>query len=581
MLRTFRNRIGQCVVVFVIFGIAAVLPAAARSALTDESGVLQHVPDDTPYIFASGAPLPDELLDELEPRFDEMLKAYQVLLREIFRNSLAENSADMTVEGIQRTSALVDEVMTFFSIEGLRNAGIERESGLVLYGNGIVPVFRIDLGDADKFSAAIERMETAAGESMETAELDGNSYRYVGDEEARLIIGIFDGDAVFTIAPATLDDDALKLLLGLTPPKKNIARSGKLLQLVNEYDFSEHYIGYFDTLQMAIMFLDEPGGLNAVLLESAEYDAATLTDICREEIRDVAGIAPRIVVGYTEVSSDAMSGSMIVEMRKDIATGLSTLTSLVPGLGIDPGGLFSFGMSFNVPAIIAFIEARLDAMEADPFECEHFSELQAGVTKVRESLAQPLPPFITGMRGFNVIVDSLGDYDVASGQPPQQVDASVLLSMDDAQAMFMMGAMMSPELAAVDLQPDGVPVPLLLPQLQAIAQSAYAAMGETVLAVSMGTDSKTRVTEVLMSDSVEPPPVISATVDAAKYYEFIAQSSMAEPDEEGAENALSEPARIALRDAMLKVGEMYDRMIVDVRFTERGIEMDSKVTMSK
>jgi hypothetical protein len=237
-------------------------------------------------------------------------------------------------------------------------------------------------------------------------------------------------------------------------------------------------------------------------------------------------------------------------------------------------------MSFDVPAIIAFVEARLAAMEEDPYECEHFSELQAGVAKGRESLAQPLPPFITGMRGFNVIVDSLGDYDMASGQPPQEVDASVLLSMDDAQAMFMMGTMMSPELAAVDLQPDGVPVPLVLTQLQAIAQSAYAAMGETVLAVSMGTDSKNRVTEVLESDTVEPPPVMSATVDAAKYYEFIAQSSMAEADEEGAENAFSEPARIALRDAMLQAGDIYDRMTIDVRFTERGIEMDSKVTLS-
>ena len=580
MLKTFRNRAAEIFVVCVLFGLGAVIPAAAKSALTDKNGVLQHVPDETPYIFASGTPLPDELLDELEPRFDEMLKAYQVFFREIFHNTMAENSADMSIEEMQRTAALVDEVMTLFSVAGLRNAGFERDSGLVVYGNGILPVFRIDLSDIGKFDAAIARIESAAGESMETAELDGVTYRYVGDEEARLIIGIFDGDAVFTIAPGMLDEDDLKVLVGLTPPKKNIARSGKLLDIVNEYDFSEHYIGYVDTLQIANMFLDEPSGLNAVLLESAEYDATTLTDVCREEIREVAGIAPRMIIGYGEVSAAAMSGSVVVEMRKDIATGLTTLASLVPGLGIDPGGLLSFGMSFNVPAIIAFVEARLDAMEEDPYECEHFSELQAGVAKGRESLAQPLPPFITGMRGFNVIVDSLGDYDMASGQPPQKVDASVLLSMDDAQATFMMGAMMSPELAAVDLQPDGVPVPLVLTQLQAIAQSAYAAMGETVLAISVGDDAKTRVSAVLESDTVEPPPFISATVDASKYYEFVAQSSMAEPDEEGAENALSEPARAALRDAMLKVGEMYDRMIVDVRFTERGIEMDSKVTLS-
>jgi len=580
MLKSSRIWIARIVAVCAFFGIAGVIPATARSALTDKEGVLQYVPDETPYIFASGTPLPDELLDKLEPRFDEMLKAYQVFFREIFRSTLAKNSTEMSAEEIQRTLALVDEVMTLFSIEGLRNAGFERDSSLVLFGNGVLPVFRIDLGDADKFAAAIQRMEAAAGEEMQTAELSGVTYRYVGDDEGRLIIGTFDGDAVFTIAPGAMDDDALKVLVGLTPPKKNIARSGKLLKIVNEYDFSEHYIGYVDTLQIATAFLDEPGGLNAVLMESAEYDAKTLTAVCRDEILEVAGIAPRMIIGYGEISSNAMTGSMIVELRDDIATGLTGLASLVPGLGIDPGGLLSFGMSFNVPEIIAFVSARLDAMEEDPYECEHFSELQAGVAKGRESLAKPLPPFITGMRGFNVIVDSLGDYDMSSGQPPQEVDASVLLSMDDAQAMFMMGAMMSPDLAAVDLQPDGRPVPLALPQLQAIAQSAYAAMGETVLAVSMGAAAKTRVTEVLASDFAELPPIISATVDASKYYEFVAQRSMAEPDEEGAESALSEPARIALRDAMLTIGEMYDRMIVDIHFTERGIEMNSKVTLS-
>lgn len=580
MLKCFGSWTARFLVVGIYAGIASLAPAAARSTLTDTDGVLQYVPDDTPYVFASGEPLPDELLDEIEPRVDEMLKAYQVFFREMLRNSMAQNSAEMSAEDMQRTTALIDEAMNMFSIEGLRNAGFERDSGLVLFGNGMLPVFRIDLDDADKFSAAIKRMEKAAGESMQTAELNGVSYRYVGDDEAHLIIGIFDGDAVFTIAPAALDDDALKVLVGLTPPKKSIAKSGKLLDIVKQYDFSEHYVAYLDTLQIVSTFLDEPSGLDAVLLESAEYDADLISDDCKAEIREVAGIAPRMVIGYGEVSADAMSGSMIIELREDIATGLSTLAAIVPGLGVDPGGLLSFGMSFDVPAIIAFAEARLTAMEEDPYECEHFNELQAGVAKGRESLAQPLPPFITGMRGFNVIVDSLGDYNMASGQPPQDVDASVLLSMDDAPAMFMMGAMMSPELAAVDLQPDGVPVPLLLPQIQAVAQSAYAAMGETVLAVSMGDEAKTRVTEVLASDAVEPPPIISASVDASTYYELIAQSVMVEPDEEGAENALSEPARISLRDAMLKVGEMYDRMLVDVRFTARGIEMDSKVTLS-
>ena len=117
MVKNFRIQAAQALVVCAFFCSAAVIPATARSALTDTEGVLQYVPDDTPYIFASGTPLPDELLDKLEPRFDEMLKAYQVFFREIFRSTLAENSTEMSAEEIQRTSALVDEVMTLFSIE--------------------------------------------------------------------------------------------------------------------------------------------------------------------------------------------------------------------------------------------------------------------------------------------------------------------------------------------------------------------------------------------------------------------------------------------------------------------------------
>jgi len=579
MLKSFRISSAQVLAVCLCFAIGFAGPAAAKSALTDKKGILQYVPDNTPYILATGEPLPDELLDRMEPRFDEMLKAYQLFFREIIRNSMAKNSGDMSADDMQKTSAVVDEFMTLFSIEGLRNAGFERDSGLVFFGNGMLPVLRLELGDAAKFDGVIERLEAAAGETMKTAEIDGVTYRYVGDEEARLIIGVFSGDAVFTIAPAVLDEDQLKVLLGLTPPKKSIARSGRLLDIVKEYDFSEHYVGFIDNLRIASIFLGESAGLDAVLIESAEYDREAMSDVCKQEIREVIGVAPRMVFGYGEVSSEQLSGSLIVEMRADIAQGLSTLSALVPGLGIDPGGLLSFGMSLNIPAVYTFMEARLDAMEEDPFECEHFDELQAGVAKGRESLAQPLPPFISGMRGFNLIVDSLGDYDMSSGAPPENIDASVVLSMDDAQAVFMMGTMMSPDLAAVDLQPDGVPVPLALPQLQAIAKSAYAAMAQTALAVSLGSEARTRVMTVLNADSSEPAPIMSASMDASTYYELVSQSMMAEQDEEGVENPLPEAARIALRDAVLAMGKMYDRMVLDVRFTARGIEMNSKVSL--
>ena len=581
MLRFYRDRTAQILAVCfcLVFGIAGA--AAAKSALTDTSGILKYVPDDTPYVFATGDALPDDLLDFMEPQIDEVLKAYQVFFREIFRGAMTKNSADMSIEDIQKYSTIVDELANFLSIEGIRNVGIERHAAMVVFGNGLLPVIRIELADPAKFETVIKRLEAAAGDSMKTGEVGGTTYRYAGDDEAQIIIGVFEGDAVFALAPANVDEDRLKAIVGLTPPATSIAETGRLLKISKEYGFSEYYIGFIDNLRIAAVFLEKPAGMNAVLLESVEYNFEDVSKTCRSEILDVVAIAPRMVVGYGEINMQQMNAKMVIELRDDIAKGMSTLSALVPGLGIDAGGLLSFGMSLNVPALYAFAEARLDAIEADPFECEYFAEIQAGVAAGRAALEQSLPPFVTGLRGFKADIESLGDYELGSDEPPDDINASLVVAMEDAEAAYLMGTMMSADLATVDLQPDGVPVPLALPQLQAVAKAAYAAMTENALAIAIGSESRTRVSEVISASSIEPPPIMSVSVDATAYYALIAKSMMEEQDEEGEENPLPEAARIALSDAMKSMGAMYDRVLMDVQFTSRGIEISSSVTLQQ
>ncbi|MCH7981717.1 MAG: hypothetical protein IID59_09445 [Proteobacteria bacterium] len=581
MLRFYRDRTAQILAVCIclVFGIAG--PAAAKSALTDTSGILKYVPDDTPYVFATGDALPDDLLDFMEPQIDEVLKAYQVFFREIFRGAMTKNSADMSIEDIQKYSVIVDELANLLSIEGIRNAGIERHAAMVVFGNGLLPVIRFELADPKKIEAVIKRLEKSAGDGMKTGEVDGMTYRYAGDDEAQIIIGVFEGDAVFALAPANVDEDQLKAIVGLTPPATSIAETGRLLKISKEYGFSEYYIGFIDNLRVAAVFLDKPAGMNAVLLESVEYNFEDVSKTCRSEILDVVAIAPRMVVGYGEINMQQMNAKMVIELRDDIAKGMSTLSALVPGLGIDAGGLLSFGMSLNVPALYAFAEARLDAIEADPFECEYFAEIQAGVAAGRAALEQPLPPFVTGLRGFKADIESLGDYELGSDESPDDINASLVVGMEDAEAAYLMGTMMSADLATVDLQPNGVPVPLALPQLQAVAKAAYAAMTENALAIAIGSESRTRVSEVISASSIEPPPIMSVSVDATAYYALIAQSMMEEQDEEGEENPLPEAARIALSDAMKSMGAMYDRVLMDVQFTSRGIEISSSVTLQQ
>lgn len=540
---------------------------------------LQFVPADTPYLFASGTPLPDELFDKLEPQMDELLQAYQVVLREIARSMIAKNAEGMDVDDMQRISGIVDELTTLLSIEGLRDAGIERDSSVAFFGHGLLPVLRISVSDAELFEAAIVRIEKAAGEAMDRAELDGHSYRLVGDDEGSLVIASIDNNVIFTFIPANFDDDHKRQLLGLKPPAKSLAKADTVPNIIKKYGYTDYYVGYVDNQRIASTFIDGPTGLDAALLKSIEKDIPEISADCKEEIRDVVGIAPRIVIGYDEITADRMDASFVIEMRSDLAQGMSKIAAVVPGLGRDFGGLMSMGFSVNLLEMRSFYEGRLNAMDADPFKCEYFQDWQAGVAKGRDVLNQPVPPIVYNVRGMNLVIDDVGDFDMANNVPPTEIDASVLVAMEDAQSVIAMGAMFSPELAELNLQPDGKPVLLDLPQVRATGQNVYAAMLQDAVALSLGNGAETRVQEVLVAESGSPPPVFGMTMDAGRYYALIAETMMLESDESDAAE-LSPEAREALHDAMLVIARMYDRMVLDMHFTENGLEFDSRVTLN-
>ena len=449
---------------------------------------------------------------------------------------------------------------------------------MAIYGDGVLPVMRIALTDADAFGAALDRIEAKAGEKMPVGTIGGASYRYFDADKMRVIIAMVGKDVVMALVPGTYSDDRLERTLGLSKPRNNLARSKDLKKIAKEYGFTDHFVSYIDVERMAGAFLGDDGR-NSELFAALEYDSSTLSDTCRAEFAQMAAIAPRIVMGYTEVGMSAMSTSMVVELRDDIAAGLAAIPAAVPGLGPDLGGLFSFGFSMDPLAMRSFYEARLDAMEAEPFECEHLAELQGGVAKGREALAQPLPPVVYSFRGMLANVTGLEGMDIATETPPTSVDASMLFAIDNAQDLVTMAAMMSPEIAALNLLPDGKAKRLDLPQIAMVAQEAFAALSDKGLSVSLGEGSDQNVEAMLQADVAESKPFVSMSMDAAKYYEFVGEAMMAAEEEEEGEE-VPEAVRGAMRDIMVSSGSLYERMLMNVHLTERGIEIDSRMTLA-
>jgi hypothetical protein len=550
-----------------VVGVSAIvvgLVACQGDVAPESEQLLQYIPAETPYVMAFTKPLPDDLMDKFEPVVDKTLSGYQRILRYKVSELLVELSEEEGgADKAEQLQEFVDEFTSLMSVQGLRDAGIDRDSVFAIYGDGLLPVFRVELSDREKFDAAISRLESKSPQKFQVGTVGDESYRYHDIEEARFVVATPGDSAVITIVPTTYSDERLAQTLGIEKPQNNVAKS--LGEIRKAYDLTDHFVGFVDVEKLAASFLGDPGGLNKELLLLAEHDPEELTTECRAEFAELASVAPRVVVGYTNVSDSFLDTQMVVELRDDIAAGLATLPTAVPGLGADFGGLLTFGFSLDPMAARSFLEARLEAMEADPFECADLAELQASVAQGRQALAQPVPPIVYNFSGMLAHISDIEGMDLGTQKPPESVDASLLFAFENAQDLVNMASMMVPQVAEMNLLPDGKARALDLPQL--------------ALSVALGEGSAETSEAMLVADMETPPPFVSFSMDSKRYYDFIGDALMQESESEDGE---SEPLamRTAMRDVMVSAGELYERVSVNVHLTDRGVEIGSRMTLS-
>jgi hypothetical protein len=151
--------------------------------------------------------------------------------------------------------------------------------------------------------------------------------------------------------------------------------------------------------------------------------------------------------------------------------------------------------------------------------------------------------------------------------------------MQNAPSLLAFAAMMSPEVAALDLQPDGEPVLLDLPQTQAMGEQVYAALGEDALALSVGDKGHAKLADMLEAEAGENGTIFNFSMDANRYYTFIGEAMMQADNDD--ENPMSPKFQAAMQDVMLAIADMYDRMTVDMRVSEDGIVFDSVVILAE
>lgn len=565
----------------VVCALSVFSTSGVSAASRNSADLLEYIPADSPYVLASLEPIPAKVADRLEPSVDGILKAYQRVLRYAMAEQLVKMSAEE--EGAEQAEVfrgVAEELLNLMSIEGMRSVGVARNSAFAFYGNGLLPVLRLELSDPDLFDAAIVRIEEKSGDVLSLGEADGRAYKYLAIEEIRFVIATLDEQAILTVVPTGFDEAQLAKALGISKPRQNLKKSKTLKKIEKKYGFSKYLSGYVDNRRIAGTMLGSATGLDKALLDTMAYETPALDEVCSAEILSMVEIAPRVVFGYEDISTKRIQSSMVVEMRDDIARGLTLLPAIVPGLGMDAEKLISIGFGLSPLALREFFQGRLDAMEADPYECEKLAGLQAGVAKGREMLAQPIPPVAYSFRGVVASFDNLDMMQFGQDDAPPKIDGTILVAMENAESLVMMAAMMDPQIAALNLLPDGKPVSLGgLAHLAGVAGEAFAAMSDSALTVSFGDGAESDAAEILGANGADPAPFFSMSMDSARYYALMGEAMLAEPADEQAQ-AMPAAIRQAMAEAMTLYGSLYKRMYVDVRFTARGIVIGGNMQLA-
>ncbi len=178
---------------------------------------------------------------------------------------------------------------------------------------------------------------------------------------------------------------------------------------------------------------------------------------------------------------------------------------------------------------------------------------------------------VYGFRGIVAVFDEI-DFAAFRGERLAEQDAAVLVAIEDAPGLLLTASMFSPDLAALEREPDGQAVQLDLPVMASLGEAPYLAMTDDSMVIASGTDTGRRIESMLAADSADPVPIISLAGDAGRYYTLVGEA-MSESNEE-----LSAETAESIRDSMEALAKVYDRMQLNVHFTERGVEFDVGMT---
>lgn len=560
----------------VVAGSLALLAACEKAPEPTPDGLLQHVPADTPYAFVTSKLLPEDLRDRLGNYYAAQLASQRPAM-ESMRQQIesSEQAAEFTAGAAQLFNVLdafFAELEGRDNAEDLRELGIEPVTRSVFYGIGLLPAMRVEIADAVKLRAMLDRVERRAGVSAGRAVHAGQDYRRIDLGGADAVLAVSDQYLIAGLLADELFERDLPLLLGSADPQRSLADSGDIQQLIERHAFTGYGEGFIKLDELIAALLGEGTSRNREVMQALGIQALPISEGCMQMTRQLVAGMPRMVMGIKAADSDRLAARGIWQSRPGVSAYLQKLAAPVPGVGATYDGLLAFGMGLDLPQLRNAIEALLRQVGKLGADCEWVDPdmLQA----VMPQLNLALGPMTAGIKGFNLQIDDLNiDPDTLE---PVDVRAGLLAAVDDPRGMFALGAMFNPALASLEVPQDGsfVELPREL-GVDTKAPPLKVAIRDHALLLLAGKASADLASRLSNAVAVTPSPLFAVDYGVYRLVERfggIMEQAAGRLETQG-EADLATDLREQLHNFRSQA-DLFERLRVSVHASEQGLVMD-------
>jgi len=564
--------------------------AVEQLVVETNNTLFDYVPTDTPYLAGNLEPIPDEVIDVFLQRVEPILDSIQLELTNARKSLETESTEDVSEaqghdEGEKLLLAILQEFDGKLNRSGMESLGFDLRANKVLYGVGVFPVLRLGLSDAGALRATIQRILANADIDAPELEYQGISYwRAVEDEQvdghAGVYIAILSDHLAVSLLPAMAENELLPAFLGLEIPQDSNAAQ-RLTQLNTQHGYTPYGSGILNLESLLDEFINPDPIMTQLMMSGGEYDPASMTDECRSEIQGMVSNTPRMTMGISELTTQAVAMQYRVETKPTLAQQLIALVAEIPAANPVSKRILELSFGMKLGAARDFLRKKAAAIMEEPYVCEHLQSLNESATEAFTQLNQPLPPFVNNFRGVRM---SLEDLEMVQNLPAN-ARGLIAVHVDQPEMFVGMAQMFVPDLSELQLVVGDPPVQLPSTLIPVPDIVAFAAISEDAIGLSVGEGEESKLPSFLDQEANSDGIFLSANYDMAAYIEYTQNMTnqydaavAMDSDQDAADSQVHESINDISKKANEALKSFVDRENVSLRLTSEGLVVDSKMT---